>query len=80
MVALGLAGGVVAWRVTGQDDDPAPGFVSPEEIVHLHGLGLNPKDGRIYLATHSGVLLVGGDGVVTRIADRYQDTMGFAVV
>ncbi|MGQ0434889.1 MAG: F510_1955 family glycosylhydrolase, partial [Microthrixaceae bacterium] len=42
--------------------------------------GLNPKDGRIYLATHSGVLLVGGDGVVTRIADRYQDTMGFAVV
>lgn len=49
-------------------------------MVHLHGLGLNPEDGRLYLATHSGVLVVHSDGSVRRVADRYQDTMGFVVI
>lgn len=79
-VALGIVGGFGAWRIIGQNNGPAPRLVPQEEMVHLHGLGLNPKDGRVYLATHSGVLLVNGDGAVTRVADRYQDTMGFVVI
>lgn len=79
-MALGIVGGLGAWRVIGQNNGPAPELVPPEEMVHLHGLGLNPKDGQVYLATHSGVLLVDGNGAATRIADRYQDTMGFVVI
>ena len=49
-------------------------------VVHVHGLGVNPGDGALYAATHTGLFRVDGDGSVDRIADRYQDTMGFSVV
>lgn len=45
---------------------------------HVHGLGLNPADDRLYAATHTGLFRLDGDGA-TRVADRYQDTMGFVV-
>lgn len=78
--AVGIVGGFGAWRLIGENDEPAARPVPQEEMVHLHGLGLNPEDGRLYLATHSGVLLMHSDGSVTRVADRYQDTMGFVVI
>ncbi|TQM09859.1 F510_1955 family glycosylhydrolase [Pseudonocardia kunmingensis] len=45
---------------------------------HVHGIDLNPADGLIYVAAHNGVFRLGPDGP-RRIADRYQDTMGFVV-
>jgi hypothetical protein len=51
---------------------PDPGF------GHVHGVDFNPADGQIYAATHTGVFRLGPDGP-QRIADRYQDTMGFVV-
>ncbi|MFI1651811.1 F510_1955 family glycosylhydrolase [Streptomyces avidinii] len=45
---------------------------------HLHGLGVDPADGGLYAAGHLGVFRIGPTGAV-RIADRYQDTMGFTV-
>lgn len=61
-------------------DPPDPGF------GHVHGLGLNPADGAVYAASHYGVWRIplqgGATGGVTepvRIADRFQDTMGFTV-
>ena len=57
-------------------EDPGP--------LHIHGLGVNPSDGSLYLATHTGLFqLPKGEtskSSATRIADRYQDTMGFKVV
>ncbi|MFD9080102.1 F510_1955 family glycosylhydrolase [Streptomyces erythrochromogenes] len=53
-------------------DDPDPG------TGHLHGLGVDPADGSLYAAGHLGVFRLGPTGPV-RIADRYQDTMGFTV-
>ena len=53
--------------------------VSAHEVGHIHGIGLNPADGRVYLAAHTGLLRVNRDGVAVRLADRFQDTMGFAV-
>jgi hypothetical protein len=48
-------------------------------VVHVHGLGINPANGDLYAATHMGVFHI-DDGKATRIANRYQDTMGFTVV
>ena len=49
------------------------------EMGHVHGLGTNPQDGRLYVATHSGVFVVPDDADPARVADRHQDTMGFTV-
>jgi hypothetical protein len=54
-------------------DDPGP--------IHVHGLGVNPKDGALFIATHTGLFRAAeGERRSTRVADRYQDTMGFTVV
>ncbi|MGY5079165.1 F510_1955 family glycosylhydrolase [Streptomyces nigrescens] len=45
---------------------------------HLHGLGVDPADGTVYAAGHLGVFRLTGAKAV-RVADRYQDTMGFAI-
>lgn len=48
--------------------------------VHVHGLGVNPRDGALFLATHTGLFRSRpGTRAATRVTDRYQDTMGFAV-
>jgi hypothetical protein len=53
--------------------DPGP--------VHVHGLGVNPADGSLFVATHTGLFRAApGETGTRRVADRYQDTMGFAVV
>jgi photosystem II stability/assembly factor-like uncharacterized protein len=48
-------------------------------LVHVHGLGINPRDGALYAATHTGLFIVRDDGA-SRVADRHQDTMGFTVI
>jgi hypothetical protein len=53
-------------------DDPGP--------VHVHGLGVNPKDGALFIATHTGLFRAAkGEPQSKRVGDRYQDTMGFTV-
>jgi hypothetical protein len=46
---------------------------------HVHAVDVNPADGLLYAATHHGVFRIGPRGP-ERVADRYQDTMGFTVV
>lgn len=54
-------------------DDPGP--------VHVHGLGVNPSDDALFIATHTGLFRVGPDEKrASRVAGRYQDTMAFSVV
>jgi hypothetical protein len=58
---------------------PPPAGAAPDPgFGHVHGVDVNPADGQIYVATHTGVFRVGPDGP-QRIADRHQDTMGFVV-
>jgi hypothetical protein len=53
-------------------EDPGP--------VHVHGLGVNPADGALFVATHTGLFRAGpGERRARRVAGRYQDTMGFTV-
>jgi hypothetical protein len=52
--------------------DPGP--------IHVHGLGVNPADRALYIATHTGLFRAGpGQRTAQRVADRFQDTMGFTV-
>lgn len=52
---------------------PEPG------VIHVHGLGVDPGDGALYAATHSGLFRIQAQGRAERVANRYQDTMGFTV-
>jgi photosystem II stability/assembly factor-like uncharacterized protein len=77
VMAMGLAGCGQSDRSGNEaSDGPAagdPGF------GHVHGLGLNPADGVLYAATHYGVWRLPTNGGPVRVADRYQDTMGFTI-
>jgi hypothetical protein len=47
----------------------------------VHGLGVNPKDGALFIATHTGLFRAGPNSLrATRVGGRHQDTMGFTVV
>lgn len=52
----------------------------PDLLGHIHGLGVDPADDSLYVATHMGLYRVSDQGKRTRIADRYQDTMAFTVI
>jgi hypothetical protein len=55
-----------------------PGDPGP---VHVHGLGINPADGALFIATHTGLWRVPLDSDrAARVTNRAQDTMGFTVV
>lgn len=52
--------------------------VVPAEAGHLHGIGVDPADGRVLLGTHVGLMAVDADGV-ERVGEATTDLMGFAV-
>jgi hypothetical protein len=48
--------------------------------IHVHGLGINPADGALFVATHTGLFRADrGESSARRVGNRFQDTMGFAV-
>jgi len=50
-------------------------------VEHIHGLGVNPADDALMIATHSGLFRAApGRQTPERVGDRRQDTMGFTVV
>ena len=55
--------------------------VGRNNLEHIHGLGVNPRDRALMIATHRGLFRSGpNDEQATRVGDRQQDTMGFTVV
>ena len=80
---LALAGALAALAGCGGDDSgPAapPGAGDPGP-VHAHGLGIDPKDGALLVATHTGLFRAPrGETRMERVGERMQDTMGFTVV
>jgi hypothetical protein len=60
-------------------DTPAP-HPPDDQLGHVHGLGVNPADDALYVASHLGVYRMADGQRPVRVADRYQDTMGFTVV
>lgn len=85
VVALAMAGcGVDEGNSgTGPGDAPAGDVPAADDPgpVHVHGLGVNPSDGSLFIATHTGLFRADdGETKARRVGDRYQDTMGFTVV
>lgn len=74
-----LAGAAVLLRHAAgpAPSQPAAGAAG---VVHIHGLGINPKDGLLYIATHTGLFRLGVNGALERVGTSYQDLMGFTVV
>lgn len=49
--------------------------------IHVHALGVNPADGALFIATHTGLFrAVRPEAKPKRVAGRFQDTMGFTVI
>lgn len=65
--------------------DRSAGSDVPENVdadpVHVHGLGINPSDGALFIATHTGLFRAAeGETEAQPVGDSLQDTMGFTVV
>ncbi len=70
--------GAALWRMSADGRKTAATDAGP---VHVHGLGVNPADGALYIATHTGLYRSGeGDSKSVRVGDSKQDTMGFSVI
>lgn len=81
---LAIAAVVVAvvalLTIVGTSGDDRQALSGDDDVVHVHGVGVNPADGAVFLATHMGLYRLDGDGRPERVGDSYQDTMGFTVV
>ncbi|MGH9156982.1 MAG: hypothetical protein ACRD1K_14330 [Acidimicrobiales bacterium] len=75
-----LAVALAVARITGRPVADPSAVDSDPGVVHVHGLGENPADGNLVAATHTGLFRISPTGSATRVADRYQDTMGFTVI
>lgn len=84
LVALALAPPVfvgtylLLTRDDGSDQAASANAAEPG-VAHVHGLGINPADGLLRVATHYGTFVIPGDGPAERVGGSYQDTMGFTV-
>ncbi|MDP8908302.1 MAG: exo-alpha-sialidase [Chloroflexota bacterium] len=60
------------------------GTASVEEgsaLEHIHGLGVDPADGQLLIATHNGLFAAPeGDTTPSQVGETTQDIMGFSVV
>ena len=84
VVAMTVSG-VVALAVLSNERDTTPSLselvadVDPGPI-HVHGLGVDPEDRSLLIATHTGMYRVGPDERQAElIGESRQDTMGFTV-
>lgn len=79
--ALSIAMLAMVLAACAHDDEGDPRLADDPGPIHVHGLGINPSDGALFVATHSGLFRVDADGgEARRIGPLLQDTMGFTVV
>ncbi|KMO78827.1 MULTISPECIES: F510_1955 family glycosylhydrolase [Mycolicibacterium] len=76
-VAAILTGALVA-ACSSNAPDSAPPAIVPG-MVHIHGLGINPSDETLYVATHYGLYTVEPHRAPQRVGDLAQDFMGFTI-
>ena len=80
LLAMGAAVLTVLASACGGGGGGAAEAVTDTGPQHVHGLGVNPADGSLYLATHTGLFRMRpGADTAGRVGHAVQDTMGFAV-
>lgn len=79
---LALLAGLVAASFAPLACGEAPADAgSPEPIEHVHGLGVDPADGALFIAAHNGLFRSPeGSTAAERVGEGSQDTMGFTVI
>jgi len=73
---------VLVTRAGGGEGQRSGGNASADEgPVHVHGLGINPRDRALFIATHTGLFRLARDRARReRVGRGAQDAMGFTVV
>jgi hypothetical protein len=59
--------------------EPEPDTAPDPAFEHVHGLAVDPRDGRLRVATHDGLFVL-RDGRPQRIGHTRHDLMGFTIV
>jgi len=81
VLALAATAALAFALTGGGNGDRGGGGAGGPGLTHVHGLGVNPKDGALYIATHTGLFrAANGERQATRVGDSEQDVMGFSVV
>ena len=76
MAAVAVA---IAGRGGGGETTPG-GTPATESIMDVHGLGINPADEALYIATHAGLFRAAPrESSATRVDAPEQDLMGFSI-
>lgn len=73
-LVLAACGGGSSDADTAADVSDSSGALS-----HVHGLGVDPADGRVYIATHNGLYTVTKGEKPKLVGDRKDDFMGFTI-
>ncbi|GAB3155195.1 hypothetical protein GCM10027290_51050 [Micromonospora sonneratiae] len=76
-IGIGLLG--LAMLATAACQSTAVDSAGSDGFGHVHGIAVNPGDGRLYVATHHGVFRVSAAEPAKRVGNGKQDTMGFAI-
>ncbi|AGP54059.1 F510_1955 family glycosylhydrolase [Streptomyces rapamycinicus] len=74
--AVGLGLTLAACSSGDGDTDSSPAVTT---VSHIHGLGLDPSDQRLYVATHEGIYTPDSKGNPQLVGDSKDDFMGFTV-
>ncbi|MEU9605520.1 F510_1955 family glycosylhydrolase [Streptomyces sp. NPDC048057] len=81
LIALSASTLALALTLTacGGDGDDGGKSAASADISHIHGVGVHPTDGKLYVATHNGVYTPGDKNAPVLVGDRKDDFMGFAI-
>lgn len=80
LLALGGCSGSAAGGAAEGRPLPTTSLDADPGLAHVHGLGVNPGDDRVYVATHFGLWRLNDSGGAERAGDYHHDFMGFTVV
>lgn len=83
VVAVAVIIGLVLTRTSDErpdiEDEAEPPAATNVPLQHVHGLGVDPLQGNLYAATHTGLVRFSGHGEPEHVGD-HRDLMGFTVI